>query len=119
VVNALVNLIDHPAAVGQVFNIGSTEEVSIGELAELVKVLTCSRSEIVLVPYDQAYEAGFEDMPRRIPDTSKIHALVGFRHTKTLEQIVQSVIAYYRGQAPWCGEPMTAPAQPPATLAEV
>jgi UDP-glucose 4-epimerase len=87
---------DHPAAVGQVFNIGSTEEVTIGELAEMVKMLTDSRSEIALVPYDEAYEAGFEDMPRRVPDLTKIGALIGYRPAHVLEQTLQDVIAYYR-----------------------
>jgi UDP-glucose 4-epimerase len=99
VVRALMQLMDHPAAVGQVFNIGSTEEVSIAELAELVKVLADSRSEIVLVPYHEAYEEGFEDMPRRIPDISKIHSLIGFRPTRSLEGILQEVIHYYQQQS--------------------
>jgi len=96
VVGALTTVMDHPAAVGQVFNIGSTEEVTIGELAELVKMLTDSRSEIVLVPYSEAYEAGFEDMPRRVPDLTKIGALIGYRPAHVLEQTLQDVIAYYR-----------------------
>jgi len=94
VVGALIKLMDHPEAVGKVFNIGSTEEVTISELAEIVKVLADSRSEIVFVPYNEAYEAGFEDMPRRVPDTTKVSNLVGFRPTKTLEEIVRLVIAY-------------------------
>ncbi|MGH9903342.1 MAG: NAD-dependent epimerase/dehydratase family protein, partial [Pyrinomonadaceae bacterium] len=98
VVGALVKLMDHPEAVGQVFNIGSTEEVSILEVAERVKELTNSQSEIVFVPYDEAYEEGFEDMPRRIPDTSKVNALVGFRPDITLDGILRKVVAYYSGQ---------------------
>jgi len=94
VVNAFTKLMDHPDAPGRVFNIGSTEEVSIGELAELVKVMTESKSEIVQIPYDEAYEAGFEDMPRRVPDTSRIRDLIGFRPTMTLEQILEKVIAF-------------------------
>ena len=74
VVGALIKLMDHSDSVGQVFNIGSTEEISILQLAEKVKALTNSASEIVFVPYDEAYEEGFEDMPRRVPDTSKIQA---------------------------------------------
>jgi UDP-glucose 4-epimerase len=96
VVRALMALMDHPDAVGQVFNIGSTEEVSIGELAEIVKVLSDSPSEIVTVPYGEAYEAGFEDMPRRVPDTTKIKNLIGFQPTLKLEEIVKLVIDYYR-----------------------
>lgn len=97
VVGALTKLIDHTESVGEVFNIGSTEEVSILQLAETVRRLTGSTSEIVHVPYDQAYEEGFEDMPRRVPDTSKVNALVGFRPTHTLEDIVISVIEFHRG----------------------
>jgi UDP-glucose 4-epimerase len=99
VTDALVKLMDHPDAVGEVFNIGSTEEVSIAELAEMVKVLTGSASEIVLVPYAEAYEQGFEDLPRRVPDTAKVSRLVGFRPRISLEEILQSVIAYCRGPA--------------------
>ncbi|MBA3248239.1 MAG: GDP-mannose 4,6-dehydratase [Pyrinomonadaceae bacterium] len=98
VVGALVRLMDHPEAVGQVFNIGSNEEVSILELAERVKELTKSDSEIVLVPYDEAYEEGFEDMPRRIPDTTKINALVGFQPEIKLDGILDKVITYYSGR---------------------
>ncbi|HYE66296.1 MAG TPA: GDP-mannose 4,6-dehydratase [Pyrinomonadaceae bacterium] len=95
VVGALVKLMDHPAAVGQVFNIGSNEEVTILELAERVKELTGSKSEIVFMPYEEAYEEGFEDMPRRVPDISKINALVGFRPEMSLDGILQSVINYH------------------------
>lgn len=100
IVGALVKLMDHEDAVGQVFNIGSNEEVTIGELAEEVKVLTGSSSEIVTIPYAQAYEEGFEDMPRRVPDISKVGKLVGFRPTKKLHEILETVIAYYRGRLP-------------------
>ncbi len=100
VVDALVGLMDHPEAVGQVFNIGSTEEVTIRQLAETVRAMTGSGSEIVLVPYDEAYEEGFEDMPRRVPDVSKIRRLIGFHPETTLEQILQSVIRDSRGRAP-------------------
>jgi UDP-glucose 4-epimerase len=98
VVGGMMKLMDHPGAVGQVFNIGSSEEVTILELAIRVKELTQSKSEIVFVPYAEAYEEGFEDMPRRIPDTSKIGALVGFRHKQTLDEILQSVTAYCSGE---------------------
>jgi UDP-glucose 4-epimerase len=99
VVGALVKLVDHPEAVGQVYNIGSSEEVTIGALAEMVRTLTGSSSEIVNVPYEEAYEEGFEDMPRRVPDTSKVAALVGFRPEQSLEAILRSVIAYHRDSA--------------------
>ena len=98
VVGALVKLMDRDEAVGQVFNIGSNEEVSIMELAERVMELTGSASEIVTVPYDEAYEEGFEDMPRRVPNIEKIGALVGFRPTMTLDGILQSVIEHYSGR---------------------
>lgn len=97
VIGALMKLVDTPASVGEVFNIGSTEEVSILQLAETVKRLASSSSEIVFVPYDEAYEEGFEDMPRRVPDTAKIDALVGFQPTYTLDGIIRSVIEYERG----------------------
>src|SRR5215213_1347079 len=100
VVGALVALMDRDEAVGEVFNIGSDEEVSINQLAEKVRGLTGSKSEIVRVPYDEAYEEGFEDMPRRVPDISKVGALVGFKPTVTLEEILHSVIEYYSGRQP-------------------
>ena len=98
VVGALIKLMERDEAVGEVFNIGSNEEVSIMELARRVKELTGSKSEIVTVPYDEAYEEGFEDMPRRVPDISKVGALTGFRPTVTLDQILQSVVEYYSGR---------------------
>ena len=98
VVGGLIKLMDHQDSIGQVFNIGSTEEISILQLAEKVKELTKSDSEIIFVPYDEAYEEGFEDMPRRVPDTSKINQLVGFRPEKTLDGILQSVIDFHRGR---------------------
>jgi UDP-glucose 4-epimerase len=94
VVDALVKLMEEQDAVGGVFNIGSNEEISILELAERVKELTGSDSEIVFVPYDEAYEEGFEDMRRRIPDISKVGELVGFRPRMALDGILQSVIDY-------------------------
>jgi len=98
IVGALVKLMDDPAAIGQVFNIGSNEEISIIELAERIKELTKSDSEIVLMPYDEAYEEGFEDMPRRVPDISKINAQVGFSPEMKLDGILESVIAYHSGR---------------------
>ncbi len=98
VVAALVRVMDHQQAVGQVFNIGSDEEISILELAERIKKLTNSESEIVFVPYDEAYEEGFEDMPRRIPDTTKVRNLVDFRPQVNLDGILRSVIEYQSGR---------------------
>jgi UDP-glucose 4-epimerase len=98
VVGALVQLMEHKDAVGQVFNIGSHEEVSILEVAERVKELTKSDSEIVFVPYDEAYEEGFEDMPRRVPDITKISQLVGFKPQVKLDGILQKVIEHHSGR---------------------
>ncbi len=98
VVGALIKLMDTTESIGQVFNIGSTEEISILQLAEKVKELTQSTSEIVFVPYDDAYEEGFEDMPRRVPDTNKINQLVGFKPEMTLEGILETVISFHRGR---------------------
>jgi len=96
VVRAMVALINEPRAVGQVFNIGNGVEISIADLATRIKELTGSRSSIVTIPYDQAYEAGFEDMPRRVPDISKIRALVGYEPTVQLDEILTRVIASLR-----------------------
>jgi UDP-glucose 4-epimerase len=96
VVRAVVALIDEPRAVGQVFNIGNGREISIGDLAERIRALTGSRSEIVKIPYDQAYEAGFEDMPRRVPDISKVRSLVGYSPSVELDEILQRVIDHFR-----------------------
>jgi UDP-glucose 4-epimerase len=96
VVRAMVALINEPRAVGQVFNIGNGKEISIGDLAERIKTLTGSASPIVKIPYEQAYEAGFEDMPRRVPDISKIRALVGYEPTVELDEILTRVIASFR-----------------------
>jgi UDP-glucose 4-epimerase len=98
VVRAMVALIDEPRAVGQVFNIGNGKEITIGDLAEQVRALADSSSPIVRIPYDQAYEAGFEDMPRRVPDISKIAALVGYAPTVELDDILRRVIEYFRQQ---------------------
>ena len=99
VVKALVALMDHPDAVGNVYNIGSSEEISINALAQRVRELAGSQSEIQHIPYGEAYEEGFEDMPRRVPDTTKVHQLVGFRAETKLEEILKEVIAYYSGRA--------------------
>ena len=97
-VRALAALARHPGAVGEVFNIGSDREVTIGELAGLVKEMTRSSSPISYIAYDEAYEEGFEDMRRRVPDLSKIAALVGYEPTMKLDQILKEVIEYYRSR---------------------
>jgi UDP-glucose 4-epimerase len=96
VVGAIAELIKREEAYGGVFNIGSQEEISILDLAQLVKERLQSRSEIVLIPYDQAYEAGFEDMPRRVPDIGKIRSLVGFEPRTRLPEIIDLVAEHYR-----------------------
>jgi UDP-glucose 4-epimerase len=96
VVGALIALAEHPGAVGQVFNIGSDQEITIRALAEQVKAILGSKSDIVLVPYDDAYEEGFEDMRRRAPDISKARALIGFEPKADLATIIRDVAAYYR-----------------------
>jgi UDP-glucose 4-epimerase len=101
VIGALMKLMDDPKAVGEVFNVGSNQEISIMDLAKKVKELTRSNSEIVLVPYDEAYEEGFEDMPRRVPDISKVNKQVGFHPQMDLDGILKSVIDFHSGkQAP-------------------
>ena len=96
VVGALIKLMEEPKAVGEVFNIGNGEEISIQKLAEKVKQMAHSESPIVRVPYDEAYESGFEDMPRRVPDITKIHRAIGFRPQVPLDQIIATVIDYFQ-----------------------
>jgi len=98
VVDAIARLAASDAAIGEVFNIGSHEEVTIRELAERVKARTGSPSEIVLVPYDQAYEVGFEDMRRRVPDISKIKRVIGWEPTTPLDTTIDQIVAYFRAQ---------------------
>ena len=97
VTGAVAQLLDHPGAVGQVFNIGSTEEVTILELAHKVLALTGSPSAVEMVPYDQAYAPGFEDMRRRVPDLGKIGRLIGYAPRYGLEDILRRVVAYEGG----------------------
>jgi UDP-glucose 4-epimerase len=99
VVGALLQLMVEPRAIGQVFNIGNPEEVTIVELANRIKDVTGSNSVIVNVPYDQAYEAGFEDMPRRVPDLAKIRALIGYEPRVDLAAIIHAVVADFRSRA--------------------
>ncbi len=100
VVQALIGLVQHPAAVGQVFNIGNVGEISMNSLAVIIKEMTGSDSEIVHIPYDEAYENGFEDMPRRLPDITKIRTLIGFEPTLGIEAILGTVIADRRKPLP-------------------
>ena len=96
VVGALLKLVSEPRAIGQVINIGTTEEVTIQRLAERVRELSASSSTIRLIPYDEAYESGFEDMPRRLPDLTKIKGLIEYQPRHTLDDILTQVIDYFR-----------------------
>src|ERR1700675_1528994 len=91
VVEALIKLVQNPAAIGQVINIGTTEEVLITALAERIRDLSGSTSPLKFVPYDEAYESGFEDMPRRVPDLTKITAMIGYHPKHTLDDILIQV----------------------------
>jgi UDP-glucose 4-epimerase len=95
-VRVLKGLMDHEESVGQVFNIGNSEEISIKGLAERVRELSNSKSELVYIPYEEAYEGGFEDMQRRCPDNSKIKKLLGYKPSKTLDELIQVTIDYHR-----------------------
>jgi len=98
VVKALIGLAYHPNASGQVYNIGSTEEVTIKELAERVIKITKSNSDITYIPYDQAYAPGFEDMRRRVPDLNRITSLLDWAPQRTLDDILESVTRYEVGR---------------------
>jgi UDP-glucose 4-epimerase len=100
VVQAMIALVKNPIATGKVFNVGSNEEITILELAERVKRVTSSESRIRLIPYHEAYEPGFEDMSRRIPDLSRIGRLIGYRPTKTLDEILLAIAAPLQESAP-------------------
>ena len=93
VVDGLVRLLEHPAAQGQVFNLGSREEISMLDLARRIRDLVGSESSIELVPYSEAYAADFEDVPRRVPDITKIRTLIGWQPTHTLDDILTETIA--------------------------
>lgn len=96
VVHALKLLLEQEQAVGEIFNVGSTERISIEDLAHKIRTMTNSQSEIVYVPYDQAYAEGFEDMLRRMPDVSKLQNLIGFVPQKSLDVTLQEVIEWIR-----------------------
>ena len=96
VVGALLKLVSEPRAIGQVINIGNTEEVSITRLAERVRDLSGSTSTIKYIAYEEAYESGFEDMPRRVPDLSRVRMLIGYEPKHTLDDILVQVIDYFR-----------------------
>ncbi|MCJ7496956.1 MAG: GDP-mannose 4,6-dehydratase [candidate division Zixibacteria bacterium] len=96
VVSALIGLSGHPKAVGEVFNVGNGREITIERLAILIKKMTNSKSKIVYIPYDKAFEKGFEDMIRRVPDITKINHLIGYKPRVNLEESLEKIIDYYR-----------------------
>jgi UDP-glucose 4-epimerase len=96
VVDALIRVAEHPRAVGEVYNIGSAHEISIFELAKKIKQMVGSDSQITFMPYDEAYEEGFEDMMRRVPDISKVRDLIGYEPKIGLDGILSSIIDYHR-----------------------
>jgi UDP-glucose 4-epimerase len=98
VVDALLALLDDGRAIGETFNVGSSEEISIGALAKLIIERSASPSDVELIPYDQAYGAGFEDMDRRVPDTSKLRALIGWAPRFALHDVLRETIAEARGE---------------------
>ena len=100
VVRAIAGLIKEPRAVGQVFNIGNDREISILKLAETIRQITHSTSEITMTPYNEAYKAGFEDMPRRVPDLRKIKALLGWKPAVGLDDILTKVMRHVRDRHP-------------------
>jgi UDP-glucose 4-epimerase len=98
VVDAIVKLADEPRAVGQVFNVGSSEEISILDLAQRVRERAGSRSEIRLIPYEEAYEPGFEDFARRVPSIEKIMQTIEWSPRHTLDETLDQMIAYFRAR---------------------
>jgi UDP-glucose 4-epimerase len=97
VVQALLALATEERAYGNVFNVGATTEISIVDLAEMIIDVTHSKSQISLIPYDEAYGEGFEDMYRRVPDTTKVRELIGWQPRRTLQDVVEDVVACQRG----------------------
>ena len=92
VVRAIITLTDHPRAVGDIFNVGSEEGVTIADLAKRIKELADSRSEIIFVPYEEAYEKNFEDMRHRVPDISKVRRLIGYSPRVGLDEMLEKII---------------------------
>jgi UDP-glucose 4-epimerase len=96
VVRGVIGLIDEPRAVGDIFNVGGDGEISMNDLAARIKSITNSESPICHVPYGEAYEKGFEDMERRVPDITKIKNLIGYRNTYNLDKILAKIVEYER-----------------------
>ena len=111
-VRAMIPLAQHPRAMGQVFNIGHTKEIAILELARLVKLMTGTESEIIFVPFEKAYEAGFEDMTRRLPDITKLRRLIGYRPTLALPAMLEAIITGCREELHQAAQPRPAPPLP-------
>jgi nucleoside-diphosphate-sugar epimerase len=97
-VHAMIALAQHPGAVGEVFNVGHTKDITILDLALLVKLMTHSPSDIITVPFEEAYESGFEDMQRRLPDITKLRRLIGYRPTLGLPAMLEAIVAYQRAE---------------------
>jgi UDP-glucose 4-epimerase len=95
VVDAMLALVDEPAAVGEVFNIGNGAEISIRDLAHKVKAVCNSNSKITYTPYGEMFDSSFEDMPRRVPDISKIQKLVGYQPKVHLDEIIERTAKYW------------------------
>lgn len=96
VVKGIIDLMDYKDSVGEVFNIGDGREISIDEVAKRIKRMTNSSSKVVYIPYEKAYEAGFEDMRRRVPDIAKIQKLIGYKPTVGLDEILKRTIEYFK-----------------------
>jgi len=96
VVRGIMALLDEPKAVGEIFNVGGDEEISINDLAARIRSMADSTSELTHIPYENAYQEGFEDMERRVPDLQKIKRFIGYRNTQTLESMLAKVIEYER-----------------------
>lgn len=95
-VRGIIDLMSHKAAIGEIFNIGDGREISVEELARKIKNMTKSFSKIVNIPYEKAYEAGFEDMRRRVPDITKLQELTGYKPTVDLDEILSRTIEYFK-----------------------
>jgi UDP-glucose 4-epimerase len=117
VVKALVALMDRPEAAGEIYNVGASTEMTILQLAQCVKELTKSKSPIVMVPYAEAYDEGYEDMPRRVPDTSKLRELIGFAPTTGIEEIVDSVMRSFVSRQERSATRPPVPARSPVRVA--
>ena len=119
VVRALMRLIDSPRAVGQVFNVGNPEEISILDLARLVRKMAQSRSDIQVIPYEQAYQPGFEDMERRVPNIEKIRRLIGFKPRYKLHHTIRRMIENWKEETTVTGISVPVVLRPDSLRAEV